>query len=57
MPFAATWVDLEVSQKEKDKQRIRRYKPDTFLVVQRFNPWSGNKDPTGCGVTKPMNHN
>ena len=42
---------------EKDKHRIRRYKPDTSLVVQWFDPWSGNKDPTGCRVTKSMSHN
>ena len=50
---------------EKDKQKIRRYKPDTSLVKNPppdnrgngFDPWSGNKDPTCCGVTKPMSRN
>ena len=27
MPFAATWVDLEVSQKEKDKYHMRPASP------------------------------
>ena len=34
MPFAATWVDLEVSQKEKDKYHMISLKCGIYNMTQ-----------------------